>query len=62
MKSCEGVAPSPPPLPPGLTAPMEKPADCLTAFVGNLSYDVDDDAMREFAEDCGEIKDLRFGS
>jgi RNA recognition motif-containing protein len=38
---------------------MKNTLGCCTAFAGNLDYNVDDDAMYEFAKDCGEIKELR---
>lgn len=38
----------------------EKPDNCTTVFAGNLSFTIDDDQMREFAEDCGEIKGIRW--
>mmetsp|Transcript_7902 Transcript_7902/g.9050 ORF Transcript_7902/g.9050 Transcript_7902/m.9050 type:complete len:346 (+) Transcript_7902:35-1072(+) len=40
----------------------EKPEGCNTCFVGNLSYDIDDDAMYKFAEtgDCGPIAKIRW--
>jgi nucleolin len=38
----------------------EKPAGCVKLFAGNLSYDIDDDAMVEFFKDCGELVGLRW--
>lgn len=38
----------------------EKPEGCTCVFAGNLSFDIDDDTMREFAEGCGEIKAIRW--
>jgi len=40
----------------------EKPEDCTTVFCGNLSFDIDDDAMKKFASDagCGEVKAIRW--
>jgi nucleolin len=38
----------------------ERPEGCTTVFAGNLSFNIDDDQMRTFAEDCGEIKALRW--
>jgi nucleolin len=38
----------------------EKPPGCTTVFAGNLSFNIDDDQMHTFAEDCGEIKALRW--
>jgi nucleolin len=37
-----------------------KPEGCTTCFVGNLSFEIEDDDMRNFAEDCGEIKSIRW--
>ena len=28
--------------------------------MGNLSFDINDDVMRMFAEDCGEVKAIRW--
>merc|ERR1712070_747276 len=44
-------------------APRElsaRPDNCTTVFAGNLSFDIDDDTIRKFAEDCGEIKNIRW--
>jgi len=41
----------------GLSA---RPDNCTTVFAGNLSYDIDDDKMREFAAESGEIKAIRW--
>eukprot|EP00467_Chlorarachnion_reptans_P015545 CAMPEP_0114519244 /NCGR_PEP_ID=MMETSP0109-20121206/18893_1 /TAXON_ID=29199 /ORGANISM="Chlorarachnion reptans, Strain CCCM449" /LENGTH=398 /DNA_ID=CAMNT_0001699957 /DNA_START=67 /DNA_END=1263 /DNA_ORIENTATION=+ len=41
--------------------PSERPAGgTTTVFVGNLSFDIDDDAMRGFAKGCGEITNIRW--
>mmetsp|Transcript_22071 Transcript_22071/g.43865 ORF Transcript_22071/g.43865 Transcript_22071/m.43865 type:complete len:371 (+) Transcript_22071:35-1147(+) len=37
-----------------------RPDNCTTVFAGNLSYDVDDDSIREFASGCGDIKAIRW--
>lgn len=44
------------------SSPGEKPEGCTTVFCGNLSYDIDDDAMKKFATDagCGEVKAIRW--
>lgn len=45
------------------TRPLsEKPDGCLTVFCGNLSFDIDDDAMRKFAADagCADVKAIRW--
>lgn len=45
----------------GSTRPLsERPDNCTTVFAGNLSWDVDDDSMREFAKDAGEVKSIRW--
>ena len=33
----------------------EKPAGCVTMFMGNLSYDIDDDKANEFFSECGAV-------
>lgn len=40
----------------------EKPAGCMTVFCGNLSFDIDDTKMQEFATSagCGEIAHIRW--
>lgn len=38
----------------------EMPEGCTTAFAGNLSFDIDEDGMREFAKDCGDVKNIRW--
>jgi len=38
----------------------EKPPGCTTVFVGNLSFDIDDGAMRDFAKDCGDVASIRW--
>jgi len=45
------------------TRPLsEKPEGCLTVFCGNLSFDIDDTKMQEFATEagCGEIAHIRW--
>jgi nucleolin len=37
-----------------------RPDNCTTVFCGNLSFDIDDDKMYEFAKDSGEIKAIRW--
>lgn len=37
-----------------------KPPNCTTIFFGNLSYDIDDDAVKDFFKDCGEVKNCRW--
>eukprot|EP00039_Didymoeca_costata_P024358 m.10078 g.10078 ORF g.10078 m.10078 type:complete len:338 (-) comp4197_c0_seq1:79-1092(-) len=38
----------------------EKPANCVTMFMGNLSYDIDDDKANEFFSECGAVKKIRW--
>lgn len=42
-------------------APLsERPDNCTTVFCGNLPYDITDDALRSFADGCGEILKIRW--
>jgi len=39
----------------------EKPSNCSKLFIGNLSYDIDDDAVTKFfANVDAEVKTVRF--
>jgi nucleolin len=38
----------------------EKPEGCVTVFCGRLPYSIDEDTLREFFKDCGEIKQIRW--
>lgn len=40
----------------------ERPDNCTTVFCGNLSFDIDDDAMRKFCEEagCAEVAGIRW--
>ena len=38
----------------------EKPEGCTTVFVGNLSWQIDEDTLREAFAACGEISQIRF--
>ncbi len=38
----------------------EKPPGCCKLFVGNLSYEIDDDTMVDFFKDCGTLIGLRW--
>ena len=38
-----------------------KPKDCSTIFVGGLPFDVDEQTIRTFFQDCGEISEIRWG-
>lgn len=41
--------------------PMQaKPDGCTTLFAGNLNFNIDDDAMRDFFKDCGEVGQIRW--
>jgi nucleolin len=40
--------------------PSEKMAGCMTVFIGNLSWDVDEESVRATFADCGEITGVRF--
>jgi len=37
-----------------------RPDNCTTVFAGNLSFEIDEDAMKKFAEEAGEIKAIRW--
>lgn len=37
-----------------------KPEGCKSVFIGNLSFDVDEEMVREFFGDCGEIVSCRL--
>mmetsp|Transcript_3090 Transcript_3090/g.11050 ORF Transcript_3090/g.11050 Transcript_3090/m.11050 type:complete len:149 (-) Transcript_3090:65-511(-) len=37
-----------------------KPAGGVKMYCGNLSYDIDDAAMRTFFEDCGHVASIRW--
>mmetsp|Transcript_20747 Transcript_20747/g.52582 ORF Transcript_20747/g.52582 Transcript_20747/m.52582 type:complete len:376 (-) Transcript_20747:1828-2955(-) len=41
--------------------PGEFPPGCTTIFAGNLSFDIDEDSLREVFKDCGEITQIRWG-
>jgi hypothetical protein len=43
-------------------APSQKPDNCKTIFVGNLSFDIDEDTIRSTFGDCGEITNVRFAT
>ena len=40
----------------------ERPAGCVSVFMGNLSWDVTEENIREFFEDCGEVTQVRFAT
>ena len=43
-------------------APKPKPEGCTSIFMGNLSWDVDEDTIRSFFAECGEITSVRFAT
>jgi RNA-binding proteins (RRM domain) len=46
-----------------ITAPRErteKPEGCKTVFVGNLSWNIDEETLRSSFAECGEISEIRF--
>jgi len=46
----------------GAREPTQKQEGCITVFVGNLSWDVDEDAIRNAFQDCGTITQVRFST
>lgn len=38
----------------------EKPEGCTKVFCGNLSYEIDDDSMKKFFGDCGDVVAIRW--
>ena len=38
----------------------EKPDGCRKIFMGNLSFDIDEDTIHDFFKDCGEILSIRW--
>lgn len=42
--------------------PKPKPEGCTSIFMGNLSWDVDEDTIRSLFADCGEITSVRFAT
>ena len=38
----------------------QKEEGCMTVFVGNLSFHIDEDTIRDTFKDCGEITAVRF--
>jgi len=40
--------------------PSEKPEGCTTVFVGNLSFNIDEETLRASFAECGEISEIRF--
>ena len=44
----------------GPRAPSEKQEGCTTVFVGNLSFQIEEETLREAFAECGEISQVRF--
>jgi len=44
----------------GSKGPSEKPEGCTTVFIGNLSYQINEDEVWEFFSKCGNIKQVRW--
>ena len=45
----------------GESRPMQaKPEGCTTLFCGNLSFSIDEDTMRGFFQECGEVSSIRW--
>lgn len=42
--------------------PTVKPEGCVSVFVGNLAWDVDEDAIRAAFQGCGEIAHVRLST
>lgn len=42
--------------------PTQKQEGCVTVFVGNLAWDVDEDGIRDAFKDCGTITQVRFST
>jgi len=40
--------------------PSEKPAGCNTVFLGNLSFEITEDDVKETFGECGTISDIRW--
>jgi len=38
----------------------EKPEGCTTIFIGNLSFNITEEQVYEFFQDCGDIKECRW--
>eukprot|EP01051_Picozoa_sp_SAG22_P011527 SAG22_NODE_1118_length_5518_cov_1.906994_2_plen_309_part_00 len=38
----------------------EKPEGCTTIFMGNLSWDIDEEQMKEWLKDCGAVAQIRW--
>jgi len=42
------------------TQVSEKPEGCTTIFIGNLNFNITEDQVYEFFQDCGDIKECRW--
>ncbi|EEC42658.1 predicted protein, partial [Phaeodactylum tricornutum CCAP 1055/1] len=42
--------------------PSQKEEGCVTVFIGNLAWDVDEDTIKQSFADCGEISQVRFAT
>jgi len=40
----------------------ERPEGCTTVFCGNLSFQIDEDSLKDFFKGCGEVKQIRWGT
>ncbi len=40
----------------GGRAPSEKPEGCTSVFIGNLSWNIDEDTIRQAFASCGEVR------
>ena len=38
----------------------ERPEGCTTVFLGNLDFNIEEDDVKNFAKDCGEIRSIRW--
>merc|ERR1719183_803343 len=38
----------------------ERPEGCTTVFLGNLDFNIEEDDVKNFAKDCGEVKSIRW--
>ena len=39
---------------------QDKPEGCRKLFIGNLSYEIDDETIVDFFKDCGTLTGLRW--
>lgn len=40
--------------------PTPKAVGCVAVFIGNLSWNIDEETIRDFFKDCGTISNIRF--